>query len=80
MLKKLNLINILIISVVARIVLKGAGIGDAVALLPLASIYCYQEYLASLKVVSLSSQVEAELSKMRSDLNAIKIAKAYGKL
>ena len=78
--KKVSLINILVVAIVARIVFKGAEIGDALALLPLIGFQCHQNYLKSKEVEPLTPRVEKELAEMKSALNAIKIAKAYGKI
>jgi hypothetical protein len=80
MIKKISLINVLVVAIVARIVFKGAEIGDALALLPLIGFQCHQNYLKSKEVEPLSPKVEKQLADMQSTLNALKIAKAYGKI
>jgi hypothetical protein len=80
MLKNINLFNILVIAIVARIVFKGAEIGDALALLPLVGYQAHKNYLKTKEVEPLGPKLEKELMDMRTTLNTLKIAKAYGKI
>ncbi len=53
-----------------RIVVAGAGIGDAIALTALVGLYGYKEYLSTKKEKSLDETVRLELDSMKSALAA----------
>jgi len=56
-----------------RIVGLGAGIGDAIALTALVSLYGYKEYLKSKEVPPLDDQVRNELDAMKASISSLSI-------
>jgi hypothetical protein len=62
-----------------RLVIKGAGIGDACALGALCALYGFILFLDSKKEVPINDQVKSELEQLRSAVNNLKLAKTVGR-
>jgi hypothetical protein len=62
-----------------RLVIKGAGIGDACALAALCGLYGFILYLDSKREVPINDQVKSELEQLRSAVQNLKLAKSVGR-
>ncbi len=63
----------------ARLVVLGASIGDAIALSALAALYGYTLYLNSVKEIPINDTLKEELHHMRDAVNALKVARSFGR-
>jgi hypothetical protein len=79
MLKKINYPLSAMLVLGARLVVKGASIGDAVALAALCGLYAYTLYLASKIETPINDSVKNDLEQLRNAVQSLKIAKTFGK-
>jgi hypothetical protein len=79
MLAKISFSLSCLLIVTARIVVFGAGIGDALAVAALAGLYGFSLYLESQKVEPINEEVKRDLQILRDQVNTLKVAKAMGR-
>lgn len=79
MIKKINPALAATLIFATRLVILGASIGDAVALIGLCALYAYTLYLDSNKEEPINDQIKSEVEQLRNAVNALKVAKSLGR-
>ena len=62
-----------------RLVVFGAAIGDSIAMCALCALYGYTQYLEHKREKPINDSVLAELAHVRDTVNALKVAKSFGR-
>lgn len=62
-----------------RLVALGATIGDSIAMCALCALYGYTQYLEHKQIKPINESVLQELAHVRDTVNALKVAKSFGR-
>lgn len=80
MLKKIDVCLVFLACLIIRNVIKGANVGDAIAICGVASLYGYRSYLEIKKVVHVNDEIKKDVSDLKSSVNSLKIARSFTKI
>lgn len=77
MLAKLNPALCCLIGITLRIIIKGASVGDSIALFAVCALYGYQAWVESKKEAPINETVKQQVQELRDAVNSLKIAKSF---
>jgi hypothetical protein len=75
-----NPILVALLLLAGRAVIFSASIGDAISIASIAALCAYAQFLKTKEQIPVNEMLRKELDDMRSTLNALKIAKNFGRL
>ena len=79
MLKKIDVSLVLLSILTARIVIMGASIGDALALIGLAGLYGFTQFMTSRKIEVVNETIKLDVEQLKNSVNGLKMAKVSGR-
>jgi len=77
MLNKINPALCCLLGITIRILVKGASVGDSIALLAVCALYGYQAYVESCKEVPINDTIKQQVTELRDAINSLKVAKTF---
>jgi hypothetical protein len=77
MLTKINPALCCLLGITARILIKGASVGDSIALFAVCALYGYQTYVESRKEIPINDTIKQQVSELRDAINSLKVAKTF---
>lgn len=78
--KKIDFVSTLLVCYLARLLILGAGIGDAIALSALVGLYGFKHFLKYKTQPDINAEVKSHIENMNRDLEDIKKTVAVFKL
>lgn len=79
-LKEINYSVVLLCLLVGKVLITGASIGDAVAISALSALYGFIYYTEANKAVVVNEDIKQDIEQLKSNVNALKIAKTMQRL